>query len=256
MKVDKINALDQKRITKAWGKGGITVRNEADLVLSKHGFVADPLGSEARYVTWSKSLGSGISHAIDFDCFEDKGRRYFRSGLSVYSDQVHSMLEKIKYWECSADLPIQPPSKTCVLFAGDVEWWAEYSENKEMLLNERRYRAWFVAENTSQEVLVWGQTFEQYGVPLLAALDTPEEVVDFLQHLERYPKSMGGPVSANREIYTALLLHSLGRTAEALKELEIKEAHLKALLARDEYYRRGYEVGVSNIKKIRELFAG
>ncbi len=225
-------------------------------MLSKHGFVADQLGGDARFLTWSKSLGGGISHGIDFGCFEDNGRRHFRSGLSVYSDQVHSMLEKIKYLECSGEnLPIQPPSNTCVLFAGDVEWWAEYSENKEMLLTEGCYRAWLVAENASQEVLAWEQTFEQYGVPLLATLDTPEKVIDFLQHLENYPKRMGGPVSAGREIYTAILLHSLGRTAEALKELKIKGVHLNALLARDEYYRRGYEVSMCEIKKLRDFFA-
>lgn len=195
--------MDQKRIKKAWGNGGLIFRDEVSRLLSEHGFVADPLDTNARYLAWSRPLKDGIGHEISFDCFEDNGKRYFRSGLAIFSSRVHSVLEEIKYLECSGGaLPIKPPNNTCILFAGDVEWWAEYYENQEVLLTERAYRQWPVLNEPLRETEAWYRAFVQYGLPLLESLDTPAKVIDFLQHLEKFPRRMGGArVCQSRDLH-------------------------------------------------------
>ncbi len=259
--VSQLNRQDAKRITKAWGKVGLELLKEADVLLRNDGFVGIPVGDDARYLTWGRTHQLGISQEIVFECFEHEGARYFRTHLLVHSKYVRTVLNDIKEWECFETTPeFAKPQEapTCVLNAGQVEWWADFHERRDFLLKEKIYRAWQVADKPEPEVAAWHQAFLQYGKPIFAAVSSPEGVVNFLQNIDKYPNPrsgyMGAPGSADRETYTAILLYSIGRIKDALKELDIEEARLKAFLARDEYYRRGFVANMCKIGRLRAYF--
>lgn len=59
----------------------------------------------------------------------------------------------------------------------------------------------------------------------LTFIGTPEALARTMLNFETFPGNDdgNGPISSNRNVSTAILLHDLGRTDEALKELDLEE---------------------------------
>lgn len=152
----------------------------------------------------------------------------FGSSLLVVSERQREIWNALRLWEClnliRAD-HAAPMSRAAPILVIWLPW-----------LN----RAWHEPHGTHRPFPGWSKTrtedaatcadelgafLDRHLPRLLTLLDTPAALANTMLNLETFPGKFdaNGPGSAERSIYTAILLHEMGRTAEALKELDLQE---------------------------------
>jgi hypothetical protein len=151
-----------------------------------------------------------------------KGGLQFGVQLGVASSYLMEVENEVKSWECGAGhfspdaFPYREPIAAVMI---SLHW---------LLLNAnppvKTRLSWDATPETAEAgARQLRDDVEHYGLPFLRQVDTPDKLIDLLKNIENYPRKLRepGPRSSDSGAYAALLLHQLGRSDEAIEELEI-----------------------------------
>lgn len=152
----------------------------------------------------------------------------FRSTLFVISDRQQNIWNELRLWECLNLIRaghMEPMNRAAPILVIFLPWLS---------------RAWHDRPGDEGPFVGWSKTrtadavacadklgaFMKLHLPrLLSLLGTPDALAETLLNLETFPGKFdaNGPRSANRSVHTAILLHEMGRTQDALRELDLQE---------------------------------
>lgn len=190
------------------------------------------IDDEASIAAWRRPLFHGYSLELSLLAEHPKylGEGYFGFDptLFVVSDRQTEIWNRYRIWDCynlAKGSAAKAEEGAIAILAINLRWLARAWDSKS--LPEWSMPTWHkVAQTEATNCADRLAQFVTRQLPRLMELtSTPEALVRTLLNLEIFPgKDDGnGPLSAARNIFTSILLHDLGRTEEAIKELMLSE---------------------------------
>ncbi len=196
--------------------------------------------AEVGVANWRRPLFDG--YELELSLMADDARLAagyfgFTPNLSVVSQRQTHVWNELRLWECinlmRPNISKAPSGPLAILTTG-LRW----------LL-----RAWHLPQGEAWPVPAWSKVtngdamvcanelgdFLDLHLPRFLALTaTPEALAHTMLNLETFPGKFdgNGPLSACRSVFSAVLLHDLGRTDEATRELELQRRHDEAAVER------------------------
>lgn len=196
--------------------------------------------AEVGLAKWRRPLFSGYELELSLMADDSRlpaGYFGFSPDLAVVSQRQTQVWNELCLWDC---LNLMRPN-----ISGPA------SEPLMILVTSMRWllRAWHTPNGTPWPVPSWGKVSNEdamscaneFGTYLdmhlpryLALISTPESLVHTMLNLETFPGKFdgNGPLSSCRSVFTAILLHDLGRTDEAIKELDLQRRQDEAAVQR------------------------
>ncbi len=186
---------------------------------------------EVGVATWRRPLFDGYELELSLmaqDASLSSGVFDFTPALFVVSERQATVWNESRLWECSNLVRgnrAEPETVAATIVVIGLRWLI---------------RAWHEPKGTAWPVPGWRRVRNEDAVGcadevahflglhlprFLTFVRTPEALAHTMLNFESFPGNDdgNGPISSNRSVYAAILLHDLGRTDEALKELSLEE---------------------------------
>ncbi len=194
--------------------------------------------------TWSKPLFAGYTREITVMPTKAKGlpRSYFGFNIHLFigSDRQTEVENAIGTWECYRLDPLErvsaPQGATAVLHES-LQWLMARWEPRLTSFSDA-FARWEAVPSTQAEVCVDDvmHFFDRQGNDFFEYVGTPIKLANTLCDLDNFPgrTAKSGPGSVAAGEYAAVLLHDMGMTEEARKELDLSLRILQARVNRGE----------------------
>ncbi len=201
---------------------------------------------------WRRPFGEGVYLAIGCTCERKSAQEVkFRTAYFVQSCYVT---------EVEHALSLSPVHDSAVRSAFDAWQTVLTAELFWLVLNGSppKELTWWSAISGGEEsaASTWWDDFLHYGGPFLASIDRLDRLIHWILHLDEYPHRTryGLTKSSYATEYAAILLHYLGRTEEALRELHIEEQVVRAKVAQGRSDQRVLDATLRTNEHLMQFF--